>query len=565
MASDKDRELIEKIRTIHITRRRFLQSAAAVAGTAAVGSILGACGGAATPAATGTATSAATQAAAGGTTGQPKKGGILKVAYQTDPTGFDPAIPDTYSSELMCEQMYEPLVEYNNELKIVPCLAESYTTSEDKLTLTFNLRKGVKFHNGEEMTSDDVEFTINRIKDPKTGSPRAAYFANVDHIEKPDKYTVKIVLAKETGPIMAFLATPFSGIVPKSEVLKRGDLQTTPIGTGAFKFVSYEPKKLLKFVKNENYWRKDAAGNPMPYLDGVDAQFISDDVARTAALQAKTVDFSQAVPAKDMQVLSAVQGMMLTPHKESCQWQYTAMNCQRAPWKDNVKLRQAVCYAKDRQGLLDSVYFGMGKPMLGGIMPSWSWAYAPDLASTFPPHGDFEKAKALMAEAGFPNGLETTITTSSAYPILTGEAELHQADLKKIGINAKIINLEWGTMMDQVFGKKDFDMMVCGWGGPFFDPDEFLYQEFHSDQAWNPPGFSDPQVDKLLEEGRNTFDQEKRKAAYLQVQKLIIEGAPLAAGVNSPFLQAGWDYMKNWTFVASGLLSGFREVWLDKG
>jgi len=143
-------------------------------------------------------------------------------------------------------------------------------------------------------------------------------------------------------------------------------------------------------------------------------------------------------------------------------------------------------------------------------------------------------------------------------------AEMYQADLAKIGINAELITLEWGAFLDAVFGDQDFDLQQCGWGGPFADPDEFLYPEFHTGEGWNPQGFSDPEVDRLLEEGRNTLDPEKREEIYHEVQKLIVESASVVAGVNIPWLMVHWDNVHDFDFMPTGMLRSFRHTWLSE-
>jgi peptide/nickel transport system substrate-binding protein len=202
-------------------------------------------------------------------------------------------------------------------------------------------------------------------------------------------------------------------------------------------------------------------------------------------------------------------------------------------------------------------------PLTGGIVPQWSWAYSEEL-ELYSPTPNVEKAKALLAEAGFPDGFETTIKVSPAYADLTGEAAVDQEALKAVGINAQIVNLEWGTFINDIFGNNDFDMQVCGWGGPFIDPDEFLYPEFHSNQGFNPHLFADEEVDKLLEEGRTTFEREGRKAVYAKAQERIFTLSPVAAGTNNRLVQAQQDYVEGFTPLPTGLMRWVRETWLNK-
>ncbi|MGI9254413.1 MAG: ABC transporter substrate-binding protein, partial [Thermomicrobiales bacterium] len=390
----------------------------------------------------------------------------------------------------------------------VPDLAESVEVSEDRLSYVFKLRPDVKWHDGQPFTSEDVKFSMERQKDPATGSPNAYMYANVDTVTAVDPLTVEVKFTSITGPFLAFMSSPWASMVPKHVVEEKGDLQTTMVGTGPFKFVSYEPGKSVKLVKNPDYYVPG-----QPYVDDLEIVFISDNTSRLNAVITKQVDLVQELAKKDYRQLSSMPGVQaIALESGSCNWAYIGMNCTRAPF-DNPKVRQAVAYAKNRQAIADNVMFGQAIPLTGGIVPKWSWAYAENL-NLYSATPDVEKAKALLAEAGMPDGFSTTIKVSPAYSDLAGEAAVDQEALRAVGINAEIVNLEWGTFINDVFGSNDFDMQVCGWGGPFIDPDEFLYPEFHSKQGFNPHLFADPEVDKLLEEGRATFDREGRKAIY---------------------------------------------------
>ncbi|HEX5499428.1 MAG TPA: ABC transporter substrate-binding protein, partial [Thermomicrobiales bacterium] len=213
--------------------------------------------------------------------------------------------------------------------------------------------------------------------------------------------------------------------------------------------------------------------------------------------------------------------------------------------------------------IVDNVHFGQAIALTGGAVPKWSWAYSADL-DLYKDTPDVDKAKALLAEAGHADGFETTIKVSPTYADLAAEAAINQESLKAIGVNAQIVSLEWGTFINDVFGKNDFDMQVCGWGGPFIDPDEFLYPEFHSKQGFNPQLFADPDVDKMLEEGRTTFDREGRKAVYAKVQERIFTLSPVGLSTNNRLIQAQQDYVKGFTPLPTGMMRWVRESWLEK-
>jgi peptide/nickel transport system substrate-binding protein len=536
--SAHDVRLIEKTRTVMITRRRLVQGAAAT-GALVIG------GRDAFPA-------AALQ-------GEPKPGGTLRVATSTDPVGLDPMISSAYSTALITEHVYGSLMQYDKELnEVQPDLAESVEISEDKLLYTFKLRAGVKWHDGQPFTAEDVKFSMERQKNPDTGSPNAYMYSEVAEVTAVDPATVEVRFNKVQGPFLAFMASPWASMVPKHVVEKNGDLQTVMVGTGPFKFVSYEPGKAVNLVKNPDYY---VPGQPL--VDELEIVFISDATSRLNAVLTKQVDLAQELAKKDYLQLSNMPGVeAIALESGSCNWAYIGMNCSKPPF-DNPLVREAVANAKNRQAVADNVMFGLAIPLTGGIVPQWSWAYSEGL-ELYSPTPNVEKAKALLAEAGFPDGFETTIKVSPAYADLTGEAAVDQEALKAVGINAQIVNLEWGTFINDVFGNNDFEMQVCGWGGPFIDPDEFLYPEFHSDQGFNPHLFADEEVDKLLEEGRTTFEREGRKAVYAKVQERIFTLSPVAAGTNNRLVQAQQDYVEGFTPLPTGLMRWVRETWLNK-
>lgn len=545
MTHDASADLIAKIATVSINRRRLVLGASA-AGTIFIGS-----------------RDATARPRAGrfavARQDAPKPGGTLKVATSTDPVGLDPMISSAYSTALITEHVYGSLMQYDKELdEVSPDLAESVEISEDKLLYTFKLRPNVLWHDGQPFTAEDVKFSMERQKDPATGSPNAYMYAAVEEVTVVDPATVQVRFGEVQGPFLAFMASPWASMVPKHVVEKEGDLQTVMVGTGPFKFVSYEPGKSVKFVKNPDYYVPD-----QPYVDEMEIVFITDNTSRLNAAITKQVDLVQELAKKDYRQADSMPGLeAIALEAGSCNWAYIGMNVTKPPF-DNPLVRQAVAFAKNRQAIADNVMFGLAIPLTGGILPAWSWANAPEL-ELYPATPDVERAKALLTEAGFPDGFETTLKVSPAYSELAGQAAVDQEALRAVGINAQIVNLEWGTFINDVFGDNNFEMQVCGWGGPFIDPDEFLYPEFHSDQGFNPHLFADPEVDKLLSEGRTTFERDARKAVYDKVQERIFTLAPVAAGTNNRIVQAQQDYVEGFTALPTGMMRWVREVWLDK-
>jgi peptide/nickel transport system substrate-binding protein len=481
-----------------------------------------------------------------------QSGGVLRASFTTDPVGLDPALSGTYATNLVTELVYAGLVQYDKDMNIVPDMAESVEISDDHLTYTFKLKQGILFHNGQEMTSDDVKFTIERVRDPQTGAFSQFRVATVDSVETPDKYTVVLHLSSVMSTLLASLASPYLAIEPRAEVEAKGDLMTTMVGTGPFKFVSYEPKKLLVLEKNPDYYIEG-----QPYLDRLEIQFIEDDTSRVNALRTGAIDFVQSVPFKLVTGLENAPGITLAKPVETCRWSFLGYNNRRAPF-DNPLVRRALSHAMNREGSIQSGYFGYAKPILGGPIPEWSWAYPGQ--DYFSPTPNVEEAKKLLAEAGFPNGFQTTITTSGVYSENLAEALVAKDAFKAIGVDCEIIQLDWASLANAWDVEKDYDIGSLAWGGPLVDPDDYLYAQFHSTGGWNAVGFADPEVDELLDATRSTFDLEERGELYAQVSTKLCELSPEGFGVLGDLIHAMSDKVQGFHPTYSGMTKWFRET-----
>src|SRR5437588_295960 len=277
------------------------------------------------------------------------------------------------------------------DAKPYPELAQSYTITDDGLTYTFNLRKGVKFHHGDELTAEDVKFSFDRLRAPKSGYSYGAQVETIKSVDAVDRYTVRFRLSKVTGPFLIYMAFPGSSIVPKKLVDSGHDLNAKPIGSGPFKFVSYEPRSAIKFQRNPEYFETGK-----PYFDAMEYRIISDITALTNALLSGVVNFSNEIPPKDFAKVKGSAGLTAVT-LEGSRYNWLLLNNTKKPF-DNPKVRQAVSFALDRQALVDGAFFGLATPILGGVIPQWNWGYA-DIKFVSP-KGDPAKSKALLADAG---------------------------------------------------------------------------------------------------------------------------------------------------------------------
>lgn len=558
--------LIRDAHSRGLTRRQMLRMVAVVSGSAAAGSLLVACGGStapsATPASQNSAQSGGTAASSGAATpatntqptvaGPPKRGGTMKAAMQVDATSLDPHLSSSYSSSLVIEQVYSGLIQFDANMNITPDLAESWTMSDDGLVYTFKIRKGVKFHNGREMTTDDVIYSLNRVKDPQGGSPRSYLLTDVKSIETPDADTARITLTKPFAALLSHLDTTMA-IVPKEVVQQNGDLSKVMVGTGPFKFVEFVPNTHATLVRNDNYHEEG-----VPYLDGLIWMPIPDDPTRTANIKTATVDFADQIPQKDIKSLQNERGIQLASGPSTLH-DYLMLNCTRKPFTD-VRVRQAIATAIDRKVMTDTILFGYGTPLDGGIIPKWHWAYA---NLHIYPKPDIAKAKQLLADAGYPNGFPLTISAGSNYSAQVQAAEMLKDQLKQIGIQVTPSPQEWGTYIDTVVTKKDFDAAIIGWIGAI-DPDDWFYGRFHTGEQWNTSGYSNPEVDKLLEQGRTTTDQAMRKPLYNQAEQIIVTESPFVFFYLYDQYEALRDSVKGYVHMANNSKNTFKRTWIAK-
>ena len=497
-------------------------------------------------------------AVAGLALAQPKYGGTLVAGMQTDPVGLDPHITNATSTRNMLENVYDTLVMFDSSLQIVPGLAESWEVSEDGLTWTFHLREGVRFHDGDTLQASDVVFSINRIKDPAVASPRADDFAVVADIQAPDELTVVMTLSEPFSPLLSKLAHSLNVIVSEDVVREHGDLQQVVVGTGPFRFVEYVPQTRLVLERNPDFWGTDAEGNRLPYLDGIVFQFYPDPTARTTAIQTGSVDFIEYVPSADVDILRADPNIEVVGGL-SANFRSIYFNVERPPF-DDVNVRRAIAYAIDEQAIVDLALFGTGGvPATGTTIPASNY-YGIDSSPYI--GRDVEAARAALAASAYPEGFEFDLYVTSTYDFLRTPAEVVQANLAEIGIRANIVAEDWSIYLPKAL-EGDFAATILGESGQS-DPDDFLFNVFYTGNGGNLGNFSDPELDRLLEEGRRVADQEQRRQVYVQAQERILDLVPHVFLFHSSQFEAlrrdvrGFEHFPNTSYL------GLRTAWLDR-
>jgi peptide/nickel transport system substrate-binding protein len=482
--------------------------------------------------------------------GQPKRGGILKVGLQADPTSLDPQKTSLTALFHVTEHIYSQLVRLKPDLTVEPDLAEKWDISTDGKTYTFTLRKGVKFHSGKALTSPDVKYTFDRLADKATASPNASLLAPVDSIATPDEGSVVITLKKADASFLTNMTNPATVIINKDAVEKNGDLTKTADGTGPFKFKEYVPNTRVVLERNPDYWESGK-----PYVDGVEMTIASDDTSRSAAVRTGTVDFIEYAPLKDIPSLKSDTSLVMAGDQNT-NIRFVGLNVTRKPFSD-LKVRQALALAVDREAVLGPAVFGFGTPTLE-IFPPGYWAGL----GTKPTPADIGKAKALLAEAGYPQGFTTTILSWSQYSFLSNAAVVFQEQLKLIGITADI-NLEENAAYIKDYFDNNFDLTVTGTSA-YVDPNDIYLRNFGTGQGSNAVRYSNPKADELIAAGVATTDQAQRKQIYQQLQQLLLDDVPWINLYIANQFEAMKTYVKGYTHISTGTNYTLKDVWLDK-
>ena len=489
--------------------------------------------------------------------GGPKKGGTLVLARAGEVTNLDPHKVPAFTSARVFELVYSYVMRLDESLGVQPDLAEAMpTTSADGKQVTVKIRKGVKFHNGDALTSADVKYTFDRIIDPKNAAVARSFFGDVDNITAPDESTVVFNLKTPNAALIAYMAHPNTGIVSKKIGETNTDLskKETAIGSGPFKLVEWVPDNYMRFEANKDYY---VSGQP--YLDGVRINVVPDETGLTAALRTKAADMAIVVDAKVARTLRNESGIALDA-KPSLSYNLLFVNTKRKPF-DNIKVRQAIAYAIDRKAIIDAVAFGEGE-VTGPIAPALTQYALP--TSEYPLYTrDVNKAKQLLQEANV-GPVSFTMLTQTTEPAYAKDiAQLVQSELAEIGVTMKIETLEFTQWVDRWL-KADFDMAPgLNGGGP--DPDFYVFRYFTDDGNLNfVTSYKNPVSSDAIKAARATTDVAKRKQYYTTAQKELVNGVPFI------WLFVGRDYIatlpstKGFTHLPNGSIIYLRQTWLDK-
>lgn len=440
----------------------------------------------------------------------------LRIANGADITSLDPHGENDQPSARVRVQIYDTLVISDEDMNLHPGLAESWT-QVDETTMEFKIRQGVEFHNGETLTAHDVKFTLDRLRDPATAAAGAFIVGAISEVNVVDDYTVQIITDGPFAPLLAHLAHTVTSILNEKAVTEAGDDYGTDVavGTGPYKFVEWQTGSHVLLEKNEDYW------NGEPQADLITIRAIPENTVRAIEVETGNVDIAYDLdPIDEMRLLDDPN--VKIDKYDSFSTTYIGFNTQKEPF-DNALVRQAINHAVDIEAAIEFIFTGQATANAGPIGQN-VWGANPNLEAY---DYDPERAKELLAEAGYPDGFSTTIWTNEN-DLRIQVAELFQADLAAIGIDVSIQILPWATYLQDT-GEGKHDMFILGWGTVTGDADYGLYALFHSSQfgaSGNRTFWGNDRVDELLDLGRVTIDEEARAAAYHEAQELIVADAP---------------------------------------
>lgn len=475
-----------------------------------------------------------------------KPGGELSFSVPSAPLRIDPALAGSSTEYIITNACYNTLLRVNPAFELELELAEDWQVSEDGLTYTFKIHTGVKFHHGKELTSEDVAYTLNRIRDEATASNGRALFTPIEAIETPDPATVVFKLTVPFADLPYHLGSTFSRIIP-SDVDLAG-LNAAPVGTGPFRLDVYQPGSQIVLVKNPDYWEEG-----LPYLDKVSIIQIPEQTAQAAALAAgQTHIFHDVTPQTVGQLEDSADVTVVEIPSPS--FQPICMRCDMAPF-DKVEVRQALKYSVDREGIVQAVLLGHGTVANDHHVPPTS----PFWADTGTKTRDIEKAKELLAQAGYGDGLDLELVASNERPGLVELATVVKQLAAEAGFRIELKIVPWDVFVAEHNETARF--FATNWFGRA-SIDETLYPYLHTGANWNDEHYSNPEVDSLLEAGRATIDIEQRKELYAQVQQIVAEDGPALIPYHKTYITAHRNEVKGYQAHPLRFVD-LRWTWLD--
>ena len=440
-------------------------------------------------------------------TGEPVYGGSVVVGVQQDIDSLDPHKATAAGTKEILFNIFEGLVKVDENGSLINAVASDHKISDDGLVYTFTLRENVKFHNGNDVTAEDVKYSLERASGLLDGTALISTLKTIQSVDIVDEQTVQVTVGSaNTELIYSFVAA----IIPAGS---GEDAEGTPIGTGPFSFASYKPQEGIVVKKNADYWQEG-----LPYLDEVTFKIINSPDTALIDLRGGSIDIypyltdSQASELKDsFRILAAPSNVV----------QALFLNNAEAPL-DNVKVRQAICYALDKDSVNEFVMGGNGTPVSSAMLPTLKEYYV-ELNDMYGTGANIEKAKQLLTEAGYPNGIDLEITVPSNYEVHVQTAEVIAEQLKAAGINAKINPVEWNTWLEDCYNGRKYQTTISGITCDATPG--YLLNRFQTESSKNFVNFTNTKYDELYVKAQETMDLKEKAEYYKQIQTILCEEA----------------------------------------
>ena len=485
-----------------------------------------------------------------------KRGGTLTFGSLVEPPGLDPFHVAAEARIRITVLLYQGLFYESPNGDATPLLAESYDLSPDGLTYTIRLRRGVRFHGGQEMTAKDVVYSYDYIRDPKNGSPGAADFSTIRTISAPDDSTIRIELSTPNSSLPMTLGNKFGGVVPAGTFDAPGAaamLNTTSVGTGPFKLGEFKPNSNLKLVRHDGYWEEGA-----PYLDAVNFVFVPSAPTLLVGLRSGRLDFTTLNRPQDVRQVENVASLKLE-RWPSLNQKSIDLGLEYAPLAD-ARVRQAIALAMDKNELMRAAIGGLGT-VIGTIPAAMQerWGLPLDQVANRGP--DIAAAKAKLAEAGHADGIDITLTTIVGYDWMDPTAVTLREQLGKAGIRMAIQREELGVWAKN-FQAKQMGFTFNDWASQP-DPNLLYYRHFHE-----APGgadfrnWKDAKASALLDQGRAETDPAQRRATYQSFQTELGESVPTIMMFSADHLTVRSTKVMNYVQHPTGWYYGLARTYL---
>lgn len=482
----------------------------------------------------------------------PARGGTLRIGWIPDAKTLDPHLSVQFAERYVLYMVFNTLVGLDRSFNVVPELARSWQVSADGKQVTFQLQRGVKFHDGTDFTAEVVKWNIERILDPQTKSPqRSQLEPAVAAVKVVDPYTVTLELKKAFAPLLAALAERPGFILSPAAVKQSGpDFGRRPVGSGPFRVVEWVQDSHVTLERFADYWDKGK-----PYLDRVSYRVVPDPTVRLTMVRTGEVDITTDVDAKDVPALQGDPNLRVSEMKPAARWTALQWQVDKPPF-NNKALRQAIALAIDRNELKEVLLRGFGEAARGPVVPGLWW-FDPNFKGI---GYDLELARKKLAEAGYPNGFRHKFVVENT-PQWIRQAELLQAQLQKINVTLDFELVNPADAYALIVQRKT-NWTHTRWTQRA-DPNGLLSILFHSKGFANSTGYSNPRVDELLDRAGATYEPERRKPFYHGAERLIVDEVPYVFLNYTAEFAVMSRKVQNWVWIPD-LIPRFRELWLER-